>query len=276
MTTHLPIVGSTAKTTSFCSARIDGPGGRHLFFDGNGKITAGNGTLHEPRPNAFSLLQIDDCPYHTDTCGTACYVHNLEKAQPELYALYQHNSATIREILDDGYDALEWARAMGAWITENAPAGFRWHVSGDVFSFAYAQFIADVVRASPTVRHWIYTRSFPIASPLLDVCTERGGNLSLNLSCDRDNIEMARAFKRDNGAGRLCYLVVEGDTVPADVAPDGVTFPDYALRPRQFATLAESPWWHDLAPELRGTVCPVDAHGKAENRRCGPCDRCMR
>lgn len=32
---RLPVIGSTAKTTAFCHSRLDGPGGYHLFFDGN-------------------------------------------------------------------------------------------------------------------------------------------------------------------------------------------------------------------------------------------------
>jgi hypothetical protein len=244
-------------------------------MDGNGKITAGNGTLAEPRPNAFSLLQISDCPQHTPTCSKACYVHNLETAQPDLHALYAHNSTTIREILSS-LDLPEWAVAMAKWISENASAGFRWHVSGDVFSQDYAWFIADVAALSPTVRHWIYTRSFDLAEPLVAVSTQHGGNLSLNLSCDQDNIDAARAFRDRWGAGRLCYLVVGEDEAIPELDSDEVIFPDYGLRPRAFATLAEAPFWQKLTPHQRGLVCPVDAHNKSETRRCGPCDRCMK
>ncbi len=119
-------------------------------------------------------------------------------------------------------------------------------------------------------------------------------NLSLNLSCDRDNFGAALAFRRLWGVGRLCYLAVAEDvTAHAEVGEDGLTrewlevdlpalgnddviFPDYALRPRQFATLADAPFWQALTQQQRGLVCPVDAHGKAENRRCGPCNRCLK
>lgn len=296
MTTRLPVVGSSAASTSFCSARLDGPGGEHLYLDGNGKITAGNGTLVEPRPNAFSLPQVTSCPYRTPTCEKSCYVHNLQVAQPDLHALYVHNAAAIERIVG-GSAAGSWAIAAGAWIRDNAAAGFRWHVSGDVYSEAYARWIALVVRESPGVRHWIYTRSFVdsrLTEPLLDVCTERGGNLALNLSCDRDNFWLAKRFQETHRAGRLCYMVVEADTTRGyAVGPDpdetretveidipelgdgDVIFPDYPLRPRAFATLAEAPFWQALTPQQRGLVCPVDAHGKSEKRRCGPCRRCM-
>lgn len=278
----LPVIGSTAASTAFCFERLDGPGGLHLFFDGNGKITAGNGTLAAPRANAFSLRNIDDCPQATSVCKKTCYVENLKGAQPALYALYEHNATTIREILADDAIADAWVCTMARWIRENASAGFRWHVSGDVYSLEYARFIAYVVRESAPVLNWIYTRSFDFLIPLVRVCTQLGGNLALNLSCDADNYEAAiKASTRhfyipdeDDMAFRLCYLTVDG-TVPSNLPEGSVIFPDYNIRPRQYPTLADSPWWQTLTPEQRRQVCPVDAHGKSEKNRCGSCTRCM-
>lgn len=281
----LPVVGSTAATTAFCSARIDGPDGTYLHVDGNGKVTRANGTLLEPQPNAFSLVQVETCPGSTEACRSACYVHNLETAQGAVHDLYKHNTLEIARILADDRLANAWALIMAAWITEHAAGGFRWHVSGDVYCPAYAEWIADVCRESPTVDHWIYTRSFGDAylAPLAEVSTLRGGNLAVNLSCDRDNYDAAKVASVVWSGGneheiaplRLCYLTLDG-TVPADLLEqDSVIFPDYKLRPRQYASLAESPWWDTLTPAQRKMVCPVDAHGKAENRRCGPCDRCL-
>jgi hypothetical protein len=315
MTTRLPVIGSTAASTAFCHERLEGPDGEVLWLDGNGKITAGNGTLHEPRANALSLPQIESCPYRTPTCEKACYVHNLQKAQPDLHALYVHNLSIVKRIVDNfgrswaspggAAWADQWATALARWIETHAQGGFRWHVSGDVMSEAHAAWIACVVARSPSVRHWIYTRSFPFAEPLIGVCTERGGNLALNLSCDRDNFWLAKRFRERYGVGRYAYLVTDRDLkvdlwgtdvplecfdadettdealrvdLPADLGPADVIFPDYALRPRQFATLAEAPFWQALAPEQRKIVCPVDGHGKSEARRCGidRCDRCLK
>jgi hypothetical protein len=297
---RLPVVGSSVETTAFCSARLDGPDGLHLWFDGNGKITAGNGTLKNPRPNSISLpsqavtdarLLIDpdhafdpdadlkDCPGSTQTCRAACYVGPLSLAQRELYRLYEQNAATIRALLEDESLAMAWARRVAYWITTIAPAGFRWHVSGDVFSLEYAEWIAEVVRMSAPVRHWIYTRSFDYLAPLAGVATINGGTLALNLSCDKDNYLAARdtqaAWRLVGGAPRLCYLTVDG-YVPPNLGPGDVIFPDYALRPRAAPSLADADWWQRLTPYQRGLVCPVDAHGKAENRRCGPCERCLK
>jgi len=286
MTTRLPVVGSTAATTTFCHERLDGPGDLHLFLDGNGKITAGNGTLASPRPNALSLRNVNDCPQSTPTCRAACYVENLRAAQPDLYAMYEHNATTIRTILADPALAGDWAARLGAWIVWNAAGGFRFHVSGDVISMEHARWIADVCRACAPVVCWIYTRSFDFLEPLVQVSTQLRGNLALNLSCDADNYAAAVAASRryfyvpdeDDLRLRLCYLTTDG-ALPADLPLDSTVFPDYRIRPRQFPTLAESPWWQTLTPDQRAMCCPVDAHGKSEKRRCGipggtGCSRC--
>jgi hypothetical protein len=299
----LPVVGTTAATTAFCSERIDGPEGTFLYVDGNGKITSRNGTLADPKPNAFSLVQVETCPGSTEACRSVCYVHNLETHQRATHDLYKHNTQEIRRILADRRLADWWAATLGDWIRRNAPGGFRWHVSGDLFSPEYANWIAMVCSEAPAVDFWIYTRSFgdEYLEALESVSTInlhafgkwKRGNLAVNLSCDRDNYELAKAARErwagevcndidDDGGAiidrrptfRLCYLTLDG-TVPADLPEDSVIFPDYALRPKAYPSLAESPWWGTLTADQRKMVCPVDAHGKAENRRCGPCDRCL-
>lgn len=257
---------TSAASTAFCGEKIEGPGG-HLWVDGNGKITAGNGTLDQPRPNAFSLVEIEDCPGSTPSCRAACYVHGLKANAPDTHALYTHNSRTIRQILA-GWHYYEWAGRMARYIGENCKGGFRWHVSGDVFSADYAYWIAYICRQTPHVNHWIYTRSFgPITEPLLAV-----PNLAINISADKDNAAAAREYA-DNHGLRLCYLIAAGDVLPAGIVKDGdVIFPDYQLRG---GTVRGAAWFAALPPTLKSYVCPVDYHGKAENRRCGPCARCL-
>lgn len=276
-TTRLPIVGSTAATTTFARAALAGPGPATLYFDGNQKITAGNGTFATPAANAFSLLDRDTCPGKTPTCARSCYVQNLAAAQPDLHALYRANTVAIGKILGSVLLANAWADLVAEWVTMNARGGFRWHVSGDLFSRRYAEWVADVVHASPLVDHWIYTRSFDHAEALLEVTDAgvAGGNLRLNLSCDRDNLGAAREFRSRHGVGTLCYLVTDPDEEIPDLPAGSVIFPDYNLRPRACATLAESAWWQRLEPRQRAMVCPVDAHSKSETRRCGPCTRCL-
>jgi hypothetical protein len=184
-----------------------------------------------------------------------------------------------------------WGLILGGWIRENAQGGFRWHVSGDIFSLEYAEWIAAVCMEAPEVRFWIYTRSFDDGSllPLMDVSTCCGGNLAINLSCDRDNYELAKEVRDDwshwvefevgvtpehHEGPRLCYLTLDG-MVPGDLPPGSVIFPDYQIRPKQFTTMSESPWWATLNTDQKAMVCPVDAWGKSEKNRCGPCRKCL-
>src|SRR5581483_8810679 len=163
---------TSAASTAFCAAKVEGPGG-FLWIDGNGKITAANGKLDAPKPNAFSLVQIADCPGSTEACRRACYVHSLEKHAPQTHALYRHNSEFIRRTIKDHGASAQWAALLAEWIEDNCRGGFRWHVSGDIFSLDYAEFIAAVCDLSPCVSHWIYTRSFDLVDPLFSVATIR-------------------------------------------------------------------------------------------------------
>lgn len=279
MTAPIPLGRkSTAASTAFVSERLEGADGRYLWLDGNGKITAGNGTLEAPRPNALSLLDRVDCPQKTPTCETACYVSNLMDAQPELHAMYAHNSRTMREILQSPIRRSGWALRLGVWIRENAPGGFRWHVSGDVISHEHAHWIALATRVAQ-VPCWIYTRSFDYLASLLEVATVNGGNLTINLSADQDNYEPAAHISSVHGL-RVCYLATRIGDVPASLAPGDVIFPDYPLRGPGGAhapseTRAGSAFWQSLTGEQRRMICPVDLYGKSEGVRCGPCQKCL-
>lgn len=273
MTVHLPVVTSAAKT-DFVSAELVGPDGVVLYLDGNQKISGWS----EPKPNAFSLVQIEDCPMSTPTCRASCYVHGLEANAKSIHDRYRHNSKTIREILASPH-AAEWARLMAAWITTNAPKeiGFRWHVSGDLFSSEYASWVATVVEWSPSVRHWIYTRSFPLTAAFVGL-----KNISVNYSVDRDNFATAKPYYDAHAACgspvRYAYLVTDDGLTPE--LPEGsILFPDYALRGSRTASPKEardtSTWYQSLTSMQRRQVCPTDFYGKSEHAVCGWCTSCM-
>lgn len=268
---------TTAKTTVFCCDRIVGPDGRWLWVDGNQKITALNGTFKEPKPNAFSLAHIEDCPGATEICKKSCYVHGLKKHAPDTYELYSHNSKTIREILDtDSGNLLNWSRRFAAWIKEHAKGGFRWHVSGDIFSRDYAKFIRGVAMRSVTVEQWIYTRSFEHVGPLMFV-----PNLQVMLSCDAENYDKAykewiRAERIKPGTFRLAYLSTDIGDAPSNLPVGSILFPDYPFRGQDLDSPLESAWWCALSNSQRKMVCPVDFFGKSEETRCGICRKCFK
>ena len=257
------------KPTSFCQTEIPLWEGLSFYVDGNSKITAGNGSYNEPAPNAFSLPHIATCPGSTERCRSSCYVHSLKKNAPEVYQKYELNEMPLHRVLKYPETARSAAGELGFWIATHAPGGFRWHVSGDVFSFEYAKWIANVCDASLNVHHWIYTRTLD-AVPYLSRVT----NLAVNVSADRHNrahaLEIAKRWHT-----RVCYLVSAPDEIIPDLPEGGVIFPDYPLRGRSLPVATEHAWWQGLNIEQKRMVCPADFFGQSENHRCGPCAKCL-
>lgn len=240
-----------------------------FWFDGNGKVTYNNGSFDKPVANSFSLIQVQDCPFATETCKSVCYVHGLEKAEVEVHNKYRENSKTIREVLLNSVYRIYTVKAFARYITQNCAGGFRWHVSGDIFSIVYAEFIRMVCEMSSGVNQYIYTRSFKYVEPLLDL-----SNLVINLSADRDNFEEALALHKKFGL-RICYLTVNGK-VPENLPDGSVIFPAHGLRGRNLPKPTEAPWWQSLTICQRKKVCPPDFFGQSESLRCGPCRKCLR
>lgn len=274
MTRTLPLA-----PTQFCSATVPLFAGLEFWIDGNGKVTRGNGTFAEPRPNAFSLpaASVDDpyshvggraCPGSTPACRASCYVRGLARAQPALYARYQSNADALAIALSTEQGFCFSAMRLAAWIEDNAAGGFRWHVSGDVLHARHAEWIVEVCSLAPSVPFWIYTRTLDCVAALT-----RADNLAVNVSADVDNFIDARAIALRYGA-RLCYLVENAAPIPA--LPGGsVIFPDYALRGRDLEVPTDAPWWQSLTHEQRVQVCPADFGGQSESARCGPCRKCL-
>jgi hypothetical protein len=269
VTARLPI------KTNFCQAEVPLWDGLSFFIDGNSKITASNGSYDHPKPNAFSLPAASvsgspHCPGSTAACRSACYVHGLAKHAPEIYARYLQNADVLAYVLRSWRDALDAATILGDWITENAPGGFRWHVSGDVQSLEHAKWIADVCAMSRDVSFWIYTRT--LVAGIIEALIE-APNLTVNISADRENYYDARTAALATGA-RLTYLAREGEWVPT-LPAGSVIFPDYPLRGRDLPEPTEAPWWQTLTQEQRAQICPTDFFGQSEAHRCGPCRKCL-
>jgi hypothetical protein len=242
--------------------------GLNLYIDGNSKITAGNGSYEEPVPNALSLPHISTCPGATSECLSTCYVYNLQDNAPEVYKKYAQNERVMHRILLSDPSMETSAEALGTWISESCPDGFRWHVSGDIMHARHAQWIARVAQKSPKVRHWIYTRTFGAVGPLL-----LAPNLAVNISGDAANYREARKVAKMYGL-RVCYMTRDG-SLPDDLEEGEVIFPDYNLRGRDMDKPTEHEWWQGLSQEHRRMVCPPDFFGQSERHRCGPCKKCL-
>jgi len=244
--------------TEYTSAEIT-VAGQKLYLDGNSKITRENGSYASPAPNALSLPHVSSCPGATPTCARTCYVHGLRDAAPEIWTKYAENRRAV-EVLAESWAGIG---ELADWIRVNCQGGFRWHVSGDVFSEGYAEWLTSVSNASQ-VPCWLYTRSLHWVPRLA-----RAAGLVVNVSCDRDNYEAAKEIALCHGL-RLCYLSL--GEVPADLPSGAVIFPDYQIRAK---TRKGEAWWQGLAPERRRQVCPADFFGQSATRRCGPCAKCL-
>lgn len=252
--------------TTFIKADVAG-----FVIDGNSKTTAYNGTYKDPKPNSLSLPHISTCPGATKTCMETCYVFGLQRYAPDLYAAFAQNERRLHQIFQrsvEGIEAYEKSyKELGDWIEANCQGGFRWHVSGDVMGGKHALWIVDVCKYSPSVSHWIYTRTLPLVSVL-----KEPRNLSVNISSDKDNYAEALQIAKKHSV-RLTYLS-QGE-IPEDLPPDSVLFIDYPIRGRDLPNPTDHPWWKSLTKEQRRLVCVADFFGQSEQHRCGPCNRCM-
>ncbi len=262
----------TAHATQFTFTQIDVGSGLSLFIEGNSKITASGGTFDRPLPNAFSLPAVSTCPGSTSACRAACYVGaSLRRLAPDVYDRYFENERTLHHILTDRQAYGRAYSALSTWIALHC-GEFRIHVSGDFFSEPYAQFWLDVCLNAPDVRFWTYTRSAFAVESLVGA-----PNLTVNLSCDKDNLTVMRALhSRLPNVTRLCYMADDADPKRLPVLPNGsVIFADYPQRGRDLAKPTDHPWWQGLDKRERKMVCVADFWGQSSSYRCGICTRCM-
>jgi hypothetical protein len=167
-----------------------------------------------PRPNGktakianrFGLPagSAQSCPGATATCERVCYAGKLETLYKGVREVLVANLEAlsgldrtamvqlIAEMIDDFRADCERVERRGATV----PRDFRIHWDGDFFSLNYAGAWADVVRADPDIRFWVYTRSFD--PERLDVLPVLAGlvNLTVYLSVDPDNLSAAKAARR--------------------------------------------------------------------------------
>lgn len=258
----------TTTETKFCSVEVPlKKKGLSLFVDGNSKVTAENGTMEDPVPNAFSLPHIATCPKSTSVCRETCYVNGLMKYSPETYSKYLENFRVIQEVLMSKQAAAEAAGVLARHIMSTVTS-FRWHVSGDVFSERYAQWIVRTCVLAPEVNFWIYTRSTHLLPTLMTA-----KNLVINVSADKENAKKAIQAARDYGL-RVCYESTDGSF--PELEQDDVVFPDYDFRGRKLDKPTDHPWFQSMNKDQRRLPCVADFWGQSEKTRCGPCNVCMR
>jgi len=204
-----------------------------------GAVVWGLGGAAALVPNAFGLpagpLGLGgSCPGATAACASVCYAAAGEAYAVGLRNMYRENLDTLEALgIRRG-----WRRAAAAFVeiveasadmqraAGIARPSFRWHSSGDLLGVHHARAIVEAVKATPSVDHWLYTRTLA-AVPLLGAAVLEVDNLRAFVSVDRVNVGEATAAARAHGLP-CSVLVLEGDDLGAmleDVEGRAVTCP---------------------------------------------------
>ena len=211
-------------------------------------LTPGNRKLGGRRIWGFGLPSgtLDVCPGMSAVCHAHCYASAVERYRPNAAAAYQRNLVRSRR--------RDFVVRLRAFLIAHAVAVVRVHTGGDFYSRGYARKWLRVMRRSPRVTFYFYTRSWRI--PTIRPVIERMAalpNCIVWYSCDRDTGVPASVPARV----RLAWLATaDGDVPPADL--------DLMFRIRR---LRQQP----VAPG--GTpVCPGE--DGVRRTRAVTCDRC--
>jgi hypothetical protein len=212
-------------------------------------LTQGNRKLGGRLIWSFSLpsARPDVCVGMSDLCRENCYSRRLEKLRPAVLARYEVN---LQLSLSPTF-----VRRVRAFLVAHDVAVVRLHVGGDFFSPEYARKWLRVMRRSPQVRFYFYTRAWRDES--LRKILERMASLPncrAWYSCDRETGLPSNIPPRV----RLAWLSVAQDDVPP--AGANLVFRVRKLRSQQ-------------ATHIDGVrVCPVEdgvLHGQPVT-----CERC--
>jgi hypothetical protein len=119
-------------------------------------LTPGNHKLGRSLIWGFGLPSgtPDTCPGLTDACRSDCYAVAVERYRPTAAARYRANLRLSRR--------LDFARRVRAFLVAHAVRVVRVHVGGDFYSAAYAGKWLRVMRKSPRVLFYFYTRSWRV------------------------------------------------------------------------------------------------------------------
>lgn len=197
--------------------------------------------------HVWSIPALDTCPGSTETCRNLCYALRHRFRFDSVKRRLNRNR---QRSLDE-----DFVEQMSAEIRSSGVLVLRLHVAGDFYDAEYTRKWIAIVKCSPRVRFYAYTRSWRVASiaPALE--------------------ELAAC-----NAIRLWYSVDEESGVPATVPPTvriaylqtssrpPPSGADLVFRPPRLRTLPASP-----------LVCEHETSaGKQLGVTCGSCARCFR
>lgn len=217
-------------------------------------LTPGNQKLGKHLIWAFSLPSgvPPVCVGMTPACRRVCYAARLESYRPTAAARY---AANLRAARRRGF-----VRCIRAAVIANHVRILRIHAGGEFFSVRYARRWLAIIRRTPRVRFFTYTRVWRVPKFLevLNVLAKLP-NLQLWFSADRDT-----GWPEDIPDGvRVAWLMAESNDLPP--RPADLVFRVRSLRNTPMTTVNAS------------TVCPAE-DGIDRNRpmTCDTCRTCWR
>jgi hypothetical protein len=154
------------------------------------RVTAKSQTVKSANSFGLPSGKAFSCPGATSICELICYAGKLERLFKGVLVVLMRNWEALKEATYTEMVAL-LSDMMAEFVAESDTRGdekiFRIHWDGDFFSTDYARAWATVIRNTPDVQYWVYTRSF---TPALNVIPILAGidNLSVYLSVDAENV----------------------------------------------------------------------------------------
>jgi hypothetical protein len=144
---------------------------RPLLVAGNDKLAPS--VMHFDRPAGVT------CPGKSRLCYSRCYARRNRFAYPQ-----------VKERLLWSYEQSkrgDFVERMSDELYRKGILLMRWHVSGDIYSPAYARKILEIVGRSLHTTFWLYTRSWRVKTifPLVKALSLMP-NMKLWLSADAD------------------------------------------------------------------------------------------
>jgi hypothetical protein len=131
----------------------------------------------------------------TGTTRRTCYMDKIVRIYPNAGKTLVNNTLLLRDKTEEEMVPI-LRNTVLKWLLNGGykQQYFRLHYSGDFFSEEYARAWVKVIKEFPTVRFWVYTRSFDVTKapfinviPIIAECK----NLAVYLSCDQVNYKVA-------------------------------------------------------------------------------------
>ena len=214
---------------------------RPLLVMGNDKLS--------PSVAHFDLPAGLTCPGKSKLCHRRCYARRGRFTFPQ-----------IRERLKWSYEQSkrgDFVERMSDELYRKGIVLMRWHVSGDIYSPAYARKMLEIVGRSLHTTFWLYTRSWRVNAiyPLLRAISIMP-NMKLWFSAD------AETGYPDNvpEGTRVAWMQTEADD---DVENADLVFLDHPLRRKS------------IPLSVIDKVCPTETpEGRKRGVTCATCRVC--